>query len=188
MRVKLAGARDVPVFMTELALVVGLVSLDVFARLLPHAPNFTPIAASALFAGAILRTRPLAFVVPLAAMLLSDCVLGFYDWRVMFVSYAAFAAPAAMGLLARRSSGPIVLFPLAIASSVIFFITTNFAVWTFSGMYIRDLTGLTKCYIAALPFFQNSLEGDLFWTAILFGGVWIFRMVFTMRRAELIAV
>jgi uncharacterized protein DUF6580 len=172
-------ARSAPGALTELALVLGLIGLDVIARLLPHAPNFVPIAASALFAGAVLGTRPLAFVVPLAAMALSDCVLGFYDWHVMIVVYSALMVPAAMGLLARRSGVLIVLFPLALASSVIFFITTNFAVWMFSGIYARDIAGLSKCYFAAIPFFQNTLLGDLFWTAILFGALSIFRFVFT---------
>jgi len=179
-------AGSAPVAMTEFVLALGLVSLDVIARLLPHTPNFTPIAASALFAGAVLG-RPLAFAVPLAAMLLSDCVLGFYDWRVMTAVYTTLTLPAAMGLLAGGFRLPIVLLPLAIASSLIFFMTTNFAVWMFSGIYARDIAGLVKCYVAALPFFQNTLMGDVFWVAVLFGGLWIVRFVFSPRGAKMSA-
>jgi hypothetical protein len=167
----------------ELALAFGLVGLDVVARLLPHAPNFTPIAASALFAGAVLG-RPLALAVPLAAMALSDLFLGFYDWRVMIFVYAGLTMPAAIGVLTRRSCNPIRLLPLAAASSVVFFVTSNFAVWMFSGIYARDVGGLVKCYIAALPFFQNTLMGDLFWTTVLFGGFWLARLALNGRRAQ----
>jgi hypothetical protein len=171
----------------EFVLLFGLVALDVVARLLPHAPNFTPIAASALFAGAVLG-RPLALAVPLAAMALSDCVLGFYDWRVMIFVYAGLTMPAALGLLTRGSWKPTRLVPLAALSSVLFFITSNFAVWMFSGIYARDIAGLVKCYIAALPFFQNTLMGDLFWTAVLFGGLWVARLALGGRRAQVSTV
>jgi hypothetical protein len=179
-------AQGTPVAVMDLALMLGLISVDVLARILPHAPNFVPIAASALFAGVVFRMRPLAFVVPLAAMAVSDCVLGFYDWRVMIVVYTALTVPAALGLLACRFRLPLVVFPLAVSSSVIFFLATNFAVWMFSGMYVHNLAGLGMCYIAALPFFENALMGDLFWTTILFGGLWIFRFTFATRRANIL--
>ena len=51
-------------------------------RLVPHPPNFTPIGAMALFSGAYLGRRWLAFAAPLGAMLLSDLVLGFYRGHV----------------------------------------------------------------------------------------------------------
>ena len=57
-----------------------------------------------------------------------------------------------------------------------FFLTTNFAVWAFEGIYSHDLAGLTACYVAALPFFKNTVIGDLFWTCALFGGYQLFRM------------
>jgi hypothetical protein len=155
----------------DLALAMSLVGLDVIARLAPHAPNFTPVAASALFAGAVLRSRSLAVAVPLAAMLASDFILGGYDWRVMGVVYAALALPALLGRWG-RARGVIVLVPLALSSSLFFFATTNFAVWVFSGMYTHDFAGLIHCYVAALPFLQNTIIGDMFWTILLFGGGW----------------
>jgi hypothetical protein len=167
--------RVAPVAITDLALAFGLVGLDIIARLAPHAPNFTPVAASALFAGAVLRSRALAFIVPLAAMVLADGALGFYDWRVMVVVYAAIAMPAALGVFARRSGAPLLVLPFAVTSSMVFFVATNWAVWMFSGIYPRDAGGLLKCYAAAIPFFQNTLMGDLFWTAILFGSLWAWR-------------
>src|SRR5262249_8123701 len=155
----------------ELALAMGLVALDVVARLTPHAPNFTPVAASALFAGAVLRSRTLALAVPFAAMVISDIALGWHDWRVMGVVYASLALPALLGMWGRARAA-IVLVPLALSSSLLFFATTNFAVWAFSGMYAHDLHGLMHCYVAALPFLQNTVGGDMFWTTLLFASWW----------------
>jgi hypothetical protein len=169
-------ARGMDLSFADLTLAMGLVGLDVVARLAPHAPNFTPVAASALFAGAVLRSRTLALAVPLVAMPVSDLILGGYDWGVMAVVYAALALPALLGRWG-RTRGPIVLVPLALSSSLFFFATTNFAVWAFSGMYTHDLAGLMRCYVAALPFLQNTIIGDMFWTTLLFGGWWIARLV-----------
>jgi hypothetical protein len=171
-------ARGMEPSLAELALAMSLVGLDVVARLAPHAPNFTPVAASALFAGAVLRSRALALAVPLAAMPVSDLILGGYDWRIMGVVYAALALPALLGKWG-RARGMIVLAPLALSSSLLFFATTNFAVWAFSGMYTHDFAGLVHCYVAALPFLQNTVIGDMFWTTLLFGGWWIAKLLFT---------
>jgi len=154
----------------ELSLAMSFVGLDVVARVAPHAPNVTPIAASAVFAGMMLRSRALALAVPLLAMLVSDLVVGAYDWRIMGVVYAALALPA---LLARwgRARPMVVLAPLVLSSSLLFYATTNFAVWAFSGMYAHDLNGLVLCYVAALPFLYNT-AGDALWTTLLFGTWW----------------
>jgi hypothetical protein len=164
--------RSASVLGADLPLAAALVGLDVAARLLPHAPNFTPIAASAVFAGIIFRSRSLALAVPLIGMLLGDLVLGPYDWRVLAVVYASLALPALVAGWGRRFRLPIVLAPIVLSSSLLFFVTTNFAVWAFSGMYASDLGGLVHCYLAALPFLQNTLVGDIVWSASLFGAWW----------------
>src|SRR6266480_1331670 len=102
-------------------LALGLIGLDVLARLLSPAPNFVPIAATALFAGAVLRSRPTAAAVPIVALILSDSILGYHDWRVMAVVYAALLSPAAIGMWGQRFRSPIVFLPLALSSSLIFF-------------------------------------------------------------------
>src|SRR3954452_10446165 len=86
----------------DVALVVFLIGFDVAARLLWHVPNVSPVAASALFAGMMLRRRSLAPVVPLAALLIGDAIMGFYHWQVMAVVYAALTVPAVAGMLARH--------------------------------------------------------------------------------------
>jgi hypothetical protein len=162
----------------ELSLAISLVGLDIVARLAPHAPNVTPIAASAVFAGMVLRSRALALAVPLAALLVSDLVVGFYDWRIMGVVYAALALPALLARWGRAWRPVVVLAPLVLSSSLLFFTTTNFAVWAFSGMYAHDLHGLVHCYAAALPFLQNTVIGDMFWATLLFGSWWSARVLF----------
>ena len=151
-------------------------------RLLPHPPNFTPIGAMALFSGAYLGRRGLAFVAPLAALFVSDTVLGFY--RGMGTFYFSVALIVVLGMLAlRRASAPRVGVA-AIVSSVLFFAITNFGMWLFSGFYPRTLAGLETCFIAAIPFFQNTLAGDLFYAALLFGGFAIAeRMIPQIRGA-----
>ena len=130
-----------------MALVVFLIGFDVAARLLWHVPNVSPVAASALFAGMMLRRRSLALVVPLAALLIGDAIMGFYHWQVMAVVYAALTLPAVAGILTRHVRASRVVVPTVLACSLIFFVTTNFAVWAWSGLYSADMAGLIQCYV-----------------------------------------
>ena len=157
----------------DLLLVAFLIGLVVAARLLPHTPNVTPIMASALFAGMVLQRRALALLVPLGGMLIGDLAIGFDQWQVMAVVYAALAWPVAIGFLARRYRLSRVIVPAALSCSLLFFATTNLAVWAFSGLYSLDMAGLIQCYVAALPFLKYTVTGDLLWTAVLFGGAWL---------------
>ena len=157
----------------DLLLIVFLIGFDVAARLLLHTWNVSPIAASALFAGMMLRRRWLAVLVPLAALALSDTVIGFDDWRMAIVVYAALALPALVGILGRRYGVLRAVAPAALGCSLIFFAATNFAVWAFSGMYSLDTAGLIQCYTLALPFLKYTVAGDLFWCAVFFGGAWL---------------
>ena len=156
----------------DLALMAFLIVFAVLARLLPHAPGFMPVAASALFAGRMLRIPALAVIVPIAAMLLSSLAMGPDDWRIALIVYAAISLPAVAGMLSRRFSGIAPTAAVMVSCSLFFFAASNFAVWAFSGMYSLNFAGLTECYIAALPFLQNTVAGDLFWSAVLFGGAW----------------
>jgi hypothetical protein len=169
---------------TDLAVVAGLVGLDIAARLLPHAPDFTPVAASALFAASVLRVRALSVVVPLAGMILADAWLGFYDLRIMAAVYGTLALPACVAWLSGRWRRPVMIAPVLVSSSLSFFLVTNFAVWAFSPMYAANAGGLLKCYIAALPFLQNMLSGNLFWGIVLFGGYWLARNVRAAKRDD----
>jgi uncharacterized protein DUF6580 len=158
---------------TDLLLVTFLIVLDVVARLLPHAPNFTPVAASTLFAAVVLQRRSLALLVPLIAMPISDLLIGPDDWRITAVVYGSMLLPFAAGLMAKNYRLSRSVVPAILSCSLLFFATTNFAVWAFSGMYSHDLAGLIACYVAALPFLKYTVACDLLWTAGLFGGAWL---------------
>ena len=137
-------------------------------RLVPHPPNFSPIDAMALFSGAYLGRRLLAFVAPLAALLLSDLVLGFYAG--MWVQYLTVALVVLIGWGAMNRVSLVRVAGAAVASSVLFFLVTNFGTWALSGIYPLTVSGLAACYVAAIPFFQNTVAGDLFFSGLLFGG------------------
>jgi hypothetical protein len=174
--------RSDPVFAGDLLAAACLVGLDVVARLIPHAPNFSPLTASAVFAGMTFRSKLLAVATPIAAMLLSDLVLGHDDWRIASVAYVSLALAAVLARWGQRFRAPLVIAPLVLSSSLLFFVTTNFAVWAFSGMYTTDLAGLAQCFIAALPFLQNTVLGDVLWATILFGGWYAIKHAIGARR------
>ena len=155
----------------DLMLAFALIALCVAARLLPHVQNFSPVAAAALFAGAVMGRRSLAVTVPLAAMLIGDLVLGFYHWQVMATVYAALAVPVLIGMIGRRHGLWLTAIGGALGSALIFFVTTNFAVWAFSGLYSLDSTGLAQCYIAGLPYLKYTVAGDLLWSVALFASL-----------------
>lgn len=166
----------------RLAVILLLIGAAGALRLLPHPWNFTPIGAMALFGGAFLRDKRAALVVPLAALFAGDLVLGFY--RLMPVVYASFLVSVAIGFLLReRRSAPRVA-GAALLGSVQFFVVTNFAVWAAGGLYPRTGAGLAACYAAALPFFRNTLAGDLLCAGVLFGGFALAERLLPMLRVS----
>jgi len=153
----------------RLSVIVAAILAAATLRLVPHPPNFSPIDAMGLFGAAYLGRRWPALAAPLGALLLSDLALGFYSG--MWVQYLAVALVVMLGwLVLCRVSLPRVI-GAAVASAVLFFVVTNFGTWAISGMYPHTLAGLASCYMAAIPFFQNTLGGDLFYSALLFGGL-----------------
>jgi len=148
-------------------LLTGLILIAAIARILPHPPNITPIAAMALFGGAYFNQKKFAYIVPIVAMFAADIFLGFHS--TMFFVYGAFLATIGIGFLLRSNKSVLSITGAAVGSSVLFFIVTNFGVWLSTGMYPMTISGLISCYVAAIPFFQNTLLGDLVFTGALFG-------------------
>jgi hypothetical protein len=154
--------------MTRLIALLLAIAAAAALRLVPHPPNFSPIDAMALFSGAYIGRRVLAFAAPVAALLLSDLVLGFYSG--MLFQYGAVVVIVLLGVIALSRVTVLRLAGTALVGSALFFVISNFGVWAVSGMYAHSLAGLGACYVAAIPFFQNTLAGDLFYTMLLFGG------------------
>ena len=168
--------------MTRLIALLSAIAAAAALRLVPHPPNFSPIDAMALFSGAYLGRRGIAFVAPLAALLLSDLVLGFYHG--VATVYATVALIVVIGWWLSSKRTPLRIGIAAIASSVTFFVITNFGMWLFSGFYPVTYAGLLACYTAAIPFFQNTVAGDLFYSVPLFGGFALAQHLLPKLRAE----
>lgn len=147
------------------ALIIGLA---VVARLLPHPPNFAPIAAMALFGGAYLNKR-YALLLPLIALFLGDIFIGFYSPAVMISVYGSFLLVGFLGIWLKKRKNAQNILLAALGSSLLFFLVTNFAVWV-TGAYAQNPNGLLQSYMAGLPFLKNTLGGDLFYTISFFGG------------------
>ncbi len=146
-----------------LILILAVVAL----RFLPQPPNFTPVAALALFAGVFFRDRKWAIIAPLAVLLLSDLFLGFHD-TILYV-YGSFILMVFIGrsLQNRLSAGYIA--GAGITGSMLFFVITNFGVWMSGSMYPKTWDGLAAAYIAAIPFLHYMIISTLLYSAVLFG-------------------
>jgi hypothetical protein len=165
----------------RLIALLSAIALAAVLRLVPHPPNFTPIGAMALFGGAYLGRRGLAFAAPLGALLLSDLALGFYP-EVIFV-YLGVALTVLIGWALSKRRTVVSVGAAALASSLVFFLVTNFGVWLVMDYYPKTFSGLAACYVAAIPFFQNSVAGDLFYAALLFGGFRIAELLVPTLRS-----
>ena len=148
-------------------LAILFIIFGVLIRLIPHIPNVTPIAAVALFGGVYFSKR-FSIVVPLVAMFFSDIFLGFYSPVVMISVYGSFIMAGLIGWWLRKRKNMQNIVFASVGSSVLFFVITNFAVWL-GGWYPRNLTGFIECYTLAMPFFRNTIIGDLFYTGVFFG-------------------
>jgi len=141
----------------------------VVLRLVPHLPNFAPIAAMALFGGTYFNKK-YALIIPIAAMLVSDYFLGFYNPWIMISVYGSFVLIGIIGLWIKKHKNLPNIIGASLIGSIIFFLVTNFAVWAVPhSFYPHNLQGLLQSYIMGLPFFKNTLAGDLFYVGAMFG-------------------
>jgi hypothetical protein len=140
-------------------------------------PNFSPIAAIALFSGACISDRRLSLALPLAALFLSDLVLGLHG--TMLFTYAGFLGVFLIGRYFKPSLG-LSMIMTSLAGSVFFYLLTNFGYWL---LYAPEKTlgGIYKAYFDAIPFFRNTVAGDLFFSTILFGFFFIYIKITVVR-------
>lgn len=150
--------------MVEILLVVFGATM----RLLPHPANVAPIAAIGLFGGVYLPRR-YALGLPLLALILSDMLIGFDSWKSRFTVYTAFLLVGGIGLLVRKRKNWLTILGGTLLGSLVFYLVTNFAYLYPLSMYPHTLSGVTQSYIAALPFFRNTVLGDLFYSGVFFG-------------------
>ncbi len=147
---------------------VVLVLVGILSRYLPHPWNFTPLTAIALFTGAYFGIR-YSFLAVIFIMLGSDMLIGFYEWQMMFAVYGSMLLSGIIGSVMENKK-VLGILSGTLASSLVFFFVTNWAVWQFGTMYSHSFRGLIESYFMALPFFKNSLAGDVLFTGLFFGG------------------
>lgn len=157
-----------------------LILLGVIFRLIPHPDNFTPVIAIALFSGAYFHLKSFKIMVPLFTMLISDAFIGFYQG--IEITYLAILISVAIGsLLTIKKFHFTQTIIASFASSFVFFIITNFAVWATSGMYEISWNGFIQCYVMAIPFYQNALIGDLLYSILFFGAYHLYFKPFSLK-------
>ena len=173
-------------------IITSIVFLAAISRLLPHAPNFTPIGAMALFSGAYFTKKYWAFSIPLLALFFSDALMGFNGWYFVeqtIAVYGTFMLITALGLFMQKNKGVLRVFGLSIASSVLFFVITNLFVWIGGfihqpELYPLNISGLMECYTMAIPFFDKTIASDLFYNTILFGGFYLLQINIPSLKTE----
>ncbi len=158
---------------TRLKVILGLIILALLSRVLPHEPNFVPLAAIALFAGTYIQNRQWAVLLPISLLLISDLFLEIFSGNgfhsTMVFVYCSLGLIASIGFWLRdRVKGQTIVIA-SLTGSLLFYIITNLGVWLVDGMYPMSSSGLFECYVAAIPFFRGTLMGDLFYNLLLFG-------------------
>ena len=166
--------------------IAGVVLAAAALRLAPHPMNFAPIGALALFGGAYFSSKREALAIPLLSLILGDVVTGFHQ-LIPFV-YASFLVSVAIGFWLRRKRSAPRIAAATLAGAIQFFLVTNFALWASSiGSFPKTAGGLAACYIAGLPLFCNTLAGDAFYAALLFGAMALAERRFPVLRDPLAA-
>lgn len=164
---------------------ITFVLIGAVARLVPHAPNFAPIGAMALFGGAYMSKKQ-AFTLPILAMIVSDFFIGFDSIPMRLTVYGSFLIMVGMGISLKKRLSPTKVVLSSLAASLLFFITTNFAVWAFGTLYPHSFAGLSQSYFMAIPFFGNTLLGDLIYSGLFFGGYEFLRNFSISRLSALV--
>ena len=187
--------------LSNIILIAALIFLTTLGRLATNYMaiyNFTAIGAGALFAGVVLKEKKYAYIVPLAALVLSDIffqlfteIPGFYGGEMLFV-YGGFVLITFLGTKIRKpKAGNIFL--ASIASGLIFYLVSNLGTFLFRDMYPHTFSGLLACYYAAIPFYKNELfgsfflntiMGNVFYTGLLFGAYSLLKPVFVKQTAN----
>ncbi len=158
---------------------IAIILFAVLLRLLPHVPNIAPIAAMGIFGGMYLNKK-YALLVPLVALFVSDIFLGFY--KGMPFVYGSFLVTGLIGLWLQNHKSVGKVIAGTVLSSLLFFVITNFGVWLQSGMYAHTWGDFVRCYTLALPYFRNTLVGDMLFVGLFTGSYELMRSVLISEK------
>lgn len=134
---------------------IFFVALIALSRIIPHPPNFTPILAAGVMTAHITHNLRISILMGLSAMFVADIYHGLHPFMIW--TYSSVALASILGHYLKNA------YIAGLSASVSFFIITNFGVWLSSGYYEHTLYNLYVCYVAALPFFGNTLLGTMFY-------------------------
>ncbi len=153
--------------MEKILLVLFALFLGVAGRWLPHPPNFTPVLAISIFVAMRVGHKGLAVGLPLLIMFLSDLILGFHETAM--IVYASLGV-LALGVVFLKSTSllstkSLQIIGYSLMGSVWFFLSSNAGVWWLTDLYEPSLSGLWASYLAAVPFFHNTLLSTLVFMA-----------------------
>lgn len=175
------------------SLVFLFVLMAVLTRLLPHWPNVTAIGAMALFGAAQFKDKKWALFIPFIALFISDLYLNnviygmYYEgfvWMATPWVYVGFAAILGVGFLLRGKVKMGHVFGAAVGGSMLFFLITNVGSWIADPIYPKNGAGLLAAYTAGVPFFWNTLLGNVFYSALMFGSfAWMESRYLNLQKA-----
>lgn len=150
-------------------ILIFIISLLVLAsRLIPHVPNFSPLASVALFVGVYSQNKKY-IILPIIALFISDFFLGFYQAGVMASVYLSMLLTGLLGIFIAKHKNALNIISATLGSALFFFLITNLAVWYFGSWYSHDLAGLSLCFNLAIPFFRSTILSSLLYSSVLFG-------------------
>lgn len=158
----------------NLLLIILISLIALLSRFIPHAPNFSPLASIMLFAAVYSKNRKY-ILLPLVALFISDIFIGFYKWQIMLSVYSSLTITALLGYYLKRNLNILNIISASMASALIFFLLSNFAVWHFGTWYNHDLNGLMLNYTLAIPFFKSSLLSNIFYSGFMFASYEFFK-------------
>jgi len=168
----------------EEILAIVLIIFAAGSRLLPHPANFAPIAAVGIFSAFVFKNKLLRFGVPIFAMFVSDSIIGFYTPFIMLSVYLSFFISTLLGQYLKKHQSINNGAGVSLFASLQFYLITNMAVFIFTPQYTKNIQGLINCYYMALPFFRNTISGDLFYTAAIFGLFFALKYIY-LKKAKL---
>jgi len=177
----------------QTGMIILMIFLAALSRFIPHPPNFTPLGAIALFGAAYFAQKHWALLIPLIAWWGSDIALNNlvyakqypeyyqgFSWMGYPAGYLCLALIVVLGWLFLKKVNTLRVLGTATLAAVLFFLVTNFASMIADPIYTKDFNGLLQSYIAGIPFFRNTLVGNLVYSAVLFG---IYEYVVLRKRA-----
>ena len=163
---------------SSIIIAILLILAAATSRVLMYPHNFSPMIGMAIFAGAVIKDKKLAFALPLFSMFLSDLMFevfniapGFWGWGQL-VGYGIFALVTVIAFNLKKIN-VLSIAGYSIMSSVIFFLLSNTSFFILDNpiyhTYPQNFNGFIDCFDKALPFFRTSLCADLVYSGILFG-------------------